>query len=247
MGYPVCSIFGLPFPVAATVRSLTHLISLTNYEIQEINGGGQRKVPTSVVEQRVTNFSIHLLIGMAVFLAPCLKYLPKAVLYGVFLFMGVSSLNGNELFERLGLWAIWDTSKYPQYPYLHKVSVKRVHIFTALQAVGLAVLYTLKSIKEAAVVFPFFIAFLAIVRLCFGRLFTSKELQALDGDEEEEGTEDAPKCSAGAAISDEGFVGEHDVEKCALDKIERKVSGDSIVRTISGNSSNKASQVVAVV
>merc|ERR1719174_2765404 len=40
--YPVCSVLGLPFPVAATVRSLTHLISLTNYEIQEIKGGGQR-------------------------------------------------------------------------------------------------------------------------------------------------------------------------------------------------------------
>jgi len=246
--YPVCSILGLPFPVAATVRSLTHLISLTNYEVQEIKGGGQRKVPTSVVEQRVTNFSIHILIGMAVFLAPCLKYLPKAVLYGVFLFMGVSSLNGNELFERLGLWAIWDTSKYPHYPYLQKVSVKRVHIFTGLQAVGLAVLYTLKSIKEVAVVFPFFIAFLAIVRLCFGRLFTSQELQALDGAEEEEGTEDAHKCSADAAkISDKGFVEDLDVEKCALDKIERKISGDSIIRTISGNSGNKSSQVVAVV
>merc|ERR1711988_1409626 len=179
MGYPVCSIFGLPFPVAATVRSLSHLISLTNYEIQEIKGGGQRKVPTDVVEQRVTNFSIHLLIGMAVFLAPCLKYLPKAVLYGVFLFMGVSSLNGNELFERLALWTIWDSRKYPQYPYLQKVSVKGVHMFTALQALGLAVLYALKSIKQVAVVFPFFIAFLAIVRPFFGKYFTKEELDAL--------------------------------------------------------------------
>jgi len=184
--YPVCAILGLPFPVAATVRSLTHLISLTNYEIQEIKGGGQRKVPTDVVEQRVTNLGIHVLIGLSLLLAPWLKYLPKAVLYGVFLFMGVSSLNGNELFERLALWTIWDTSKYPQYPYLQKVSIQRVHIFTALQALGLAILYALKSIKQVAVVFPFFIAFLACVRPCFGKYFTKNELDALDGDEEEE-------------------------------------------------------------
>jgi len=184
--YPVCAILGLPFPVAATVRSLTHLISLTSYEIQEIKGGGQRKVPTDVVEQRVTNLGIHVLIGLSLLLAPWLKYLPKAVLYGVFLFMGVSSLNGNELFERLALWTIWDTSKYPQYPYLQKVSIQRVHIFTALQALGLAILYALKSIKQVAVVFPFFIAFLACVRPCFGKYFTKNELDALDGDEEEE-------------------------------------------------------------
>merc|ERR1711988_2092748 len=179
MGYPVCSIFGLPFPVAATVRSLSHLISLTNYEIQEFKGGGQRKVPTDVVEQRVTNFGIHVFIGLSLALAPWLKYLPKAVLYGVFLYMGVSSLNGNELFERLVLWAIWHTRKYPQYPYLQKVSVKRVHIFTALQALGLALLYALKSIKQVAVVFPFFIGFLAIIRPCFAKYFTKEELDAL--------------------------------------------------------------------
>jgi hypothetical protein len=184
--YPVCTILGLPFPVAATVRSLTHLISLTNYDIQPIKGGGQRKVPTDVVEQRVTNLGIHTLILLSLVLAPWLKYLPKAVLYGVFLFMGVSSLNGNELFERLALWSIWDTSKYPQYPYLKKVSVKRVHLFTIIQALGLAVLYALKSIKEVAVVFPFFIAFLAIIRPFFGKFFTEEELHALDEDEEEE-------------------------------------------------------------
>merc|ERR1711920_265318 len=184
--YPVCSILGLPFPVAATVRSLTHLISLTNYDIQEIKGGGQRKVPTDVVEQRVTNLGIHVLIGLSLLLAPWLKYLPKAVLYGVFLYMGVSSLNGNELFERLALWAIWDTNKYPQYPYLQRVSINRVHMFTGLQAVGLAILYALKSVKEVAVVFPFFIAFLAIIRPYFRKVFTNEELKALDGDEDEE-------------------------------------------------------------
>jgi hypothetical protein len=190
--YPVCSILGLPFPVAATVRSLTHLISLTNYDIQEIKGGGQRKVPTGVAEQRFTNLGIHTLILLSLALAPMLKYLPQAVLLGVFLFMGVSSLNGNELYERLTLWSIWDTAKYPQYPYLQKVAFKRVHMFTFIQALGLGVLYALKSIKEVAVVFPFFIAFLAIIRPFFGKYFTEDELKSLDGDEDEDQEEQLP-------------------------------------------------------
>jgi hypothetical protein len=143
-------------------------------------------------------------------LAPWLKYLPKAVLYGVFLFMGVSSLNGNELFERLALWAIWDTSRYPQYPYLRKVSVKGVHIFTAVQALGLAVLYALKSIKQVAVVFPFFIAFLAIIRPYFGKFFTQEELDALDGDEDEEETCDAKHSNVNIITGTSGQCIGHD-------------------------------------
>merc|ERR1719261_1558899 len=183
--YPVCSVLGLPFPVAATVRSLTHLISLTNYEIVEVEGGGQRKVPVNVVEQRATNLGIHILIGLSLVFAPLLRYVPKAVLLGVFLFMGVSSLNGNQMWERLQLWFIWDTSKYPKYEYVQKVKAGRIHLFTFLQMACFGILYFLKSTKGVAVVFPFFIASLVLIRRAFTKIFTVEELQALDGHEEE--------------------------------------------------------------
>jgi hypothetical protein len=184
--YPICSIFGLPFPVAATVRSLTHLISLTNYRMVPIEGGAIRKIPEKVVEQRVTNFGIHLLIGLSLVLAFILKFVPKSVLLGVFLFMGVSSLNGNELFERMALWPIGDSTKYPKYEYVAKVAAARIHKFTVLQFICLVILYALKSIKEVAVVFPFFIAALVPIRKSFERFFTAEELEALDGHDEEE-------------------------------------------------------------
>lgn len=183
--YPVCTLLCLPFPVAATVRSLTHLISLTNYEVLEIEGGGTRKVPVKVVEQRVTNLGIHVLIGLSLVLASILKFVPKPVLLGVFLFMGVSSLNGNELFERMYLWAIWDTSKYPKYAYVKTVAASQIHKFTFLQLVCLVILYALKSIKQVAVVFPFFIASLVGIRFLFKKIFTEEELEALDGHADE--------------------------------------------------------------
>lgn len=184
--YPVCTILCLPFPVAATVRSLTHLISLTNYEMKPIEGGGMRKVPINVVESRVTNLGVHILIGASLGLAGLLKFVPKPVLLGVFLFMGVSSLNGNELFERLYLWAIWDSSKYPKYSYVKTVSSNKIHIFTFLQVLMLGILYALKSIKAVAVIFPFFIAALVPIRWSFAKIFTTEELLALDGQEDEE-------------------------------------------------------------
>lgn len=184
--YPICTLLCLPFPVAATVRSLTHLISLTNYDMVEIEGGGTRKVPVKVVEQRVTNLGIHVLIGLSLVLASILKYVPKPVLLGVFLFMGVSSLNGNELFERLHLWAIWDTSKFPKYSYVKTVAPAKIHKFTFLQLVCLCILYAFKSIKQVAVVFPFFIASLVFIRWSFARIFTEEELEALDGHADDE-------------------------------------------------------------
>ncbi len=82
---------GLIFPAGSTVPALTHVISLTTYQERELMGGGTQKVAAKVVEQRWTGFVIHLLIGLSLVLADVLAYVPKAVLYGVFLFMGISS------------------------------------------------------------------------------------------------------------------------------------------------------------
>merc|ERR1712007_317249 len=160
--------------------------------------GGVRKVPVNAVEQRVTNLGVHVLIGLSLVLANLLKFVPKPVLLGVFLFMGVSSLNGNELFERIALWFIWDGSKFPQYPYIKTLqqsehsSMKRVHVFTLLQLICLGILYALKSIKAVAVVFPFFIASLVFIRWGFAKIFTEEELEALDG---HGGEEDEVPCT----------------------------------------------------
>merc|ERR1712151_1416302 len=81
---------------------------------------------------------------------------------------------------------------YPQYPYVKTLQnpssnsgMSRIHIFTLLQLVCLGILYALKSIKEVAVVFPFFIASLVGVRAAFKKIFTEEELEALDGHGEE--------------------------------------------------------------
>ncbi|CAE7235191.1 SLC4A4 [Symbiodinium sp. CCMP2592] len=192
---PVCAVLGLPLSVASTVPSITHVISLTTYEVKQLPEG-ERKVPTKVVEQRATNFLIHVLIGSALFLAPVLKFLPRAVLQGVFFYMGIASLTGNNLFDRLKLWLIWDPAKYPQYHYVQKLPISRVHLYTVVQVICLGILYGLKAIKETSVVFPFFMASLAIIRKAMRFMFTEDELKQLDGlpgeDEEEDASMSKP-------------------------------------------------------
>ena len=130
-----------------------------------------------------------MLIGCALFLAPVLKFLPRAVLQGVFFYMGIASLTGNNLFDRLFLWLIWDPAKYPQYHYIRKLPISRVHLYTFVQLICLAILYGLKAIKETSVVFPFFMASLAIIRKGLRWMFTEEELRLLDSlpDEDDDG------------------------------------------------------------
>ena len=100
----VCSLLGLPWFVAATVRSINHVNSLKMES--ESNAPGEAPKFLGVREQRVTGTVIFLMIGLSVLLTPVLAYVPMPVLYGVFLYMGVSSLNGKAFLaiDRLIYW-----------------------------------------------------------------------------------------------------------------------------------------------
>jgi len=182
----VCSLFGLPWLVAATVRSLNHVRSLaTVEEVVSSNGEAHERV-IHVRENRLTPLAIHALIGFSLLLLPLLKLIPLAVLYGIFLYMGVVSMKGNQFFERLNLWAT-DPSLYPSAHYIRRVPMRVIHAFTALQLACLAVLWLVKTGPPAvAILFPLFIALLVPVRLAANHLFAPQHLAALDAEEDPE-------------------------------------------------------------
>ncbi|KAM5326298.1 sodium-driven chloride bicarbonate exchanger isoform 4-T4 [Glossophaga mutica] len=88
----VCSIMGLPWFVAATVLSITHVNSLKLES--ECSAPGEQPKFLGIREQRVTGLMIFILMGSSVFMTSILKFIPMPVLYGVFLYMGASSLKG---------------------------------------------------------------------------------------------------------------------------------------------------------
>ena len=180
----ICSLFGLPWLVAATVRSINHVRSLATSEEVVSPGGETRERIIHVRENRITGLGIHLLIGLSLFLLGYLKLIPMAVLYGLFLFMGVVSMSGNQFFERLSLW-LRDPSLYPSTHYIRRVPLRTIHKFTALQVVCLGVLWIVKT-SVLGIVFPLFIAILVPVRFIAGRFFAPEYLVALDAEEEPE-------------------------------------------------------------
>ena len=180
----VCSLFGLPWLVAATVRSLAHVRGLAETEEVVVPGGDTRDQVLRVQENRVTGLAIHVLIALSLLALPLLKVVPMAVLYGVFLYMGVVSLTGNQFFERLTLW-LTDPGLYPRTHYLRQAPTSVIHRFTLVQMVCLVVLcgVTLSPNSSLRLSFPLFIALLVPVRLLVGRVFDAEHLVSLDAEE----------------------------------------------------------------
>ena len=92
-------------------------------------------------------------------MAPMLSNIPMPVLFGLFLFMGVASLNGLQMFDRLCLFFM--PKKYqPDLTYLRRVPISRVHLFTTIQLLSLAGLWIVKDIKSISILFPIMVSFI---------------------------------------------------------------------------------------
>ncbi|XP_076006930.1 electrogenic sodium bicarbonate cotransporter 4 [Genypterus blacodes] len=172
----VCSFMGLPWYVAATVISIAHIDSLKMES--ESSAPGEQPQFLGVREQRVTGILVFVLTGVSIFLAPVLKFIPMPVLYGVFLYMGVASLSGIQFWDRIKLYMM-PSKHQPDFSYLRHVPLRRVHLFTLIQIICLAVLWTLKS-TFLAIVFPVMILGLMVVRKMLDMVFSQHDLAWLD-------------------------------------------------------------------
>ncbi|XP_067264199.1 solute carrier family 4 member 4a isoform X3 [Chanodichthys erythropterus] len=172
----VCSFMGLPWYVAATVISIAHIDSLKMET--ETSAPGEQPKFLGVREQRVTGVFVFLLTGLSVFMSPILKFIPMPVLYGVFLYMGVASLNGVQFMDRLKL-LLMPAKHQPDLIYLRHVPLRKVHLFTFVQILCLALLWILKS-TVAAIIFPVMILALVAVRKALDYVFSQHDLSFLD-------------------------------------------------------------------
>jgi hypothetical protein len=151
------SIVGLPWMVGATTRSIAHVRSLMLLD--------EKGQITGTIENRVSGASIHALIGACVLFSKprmLLSHVPLPVTSGVFLYQGLTSLQGLELWDRIrGLFQ--DSSLAPK-PRWSAATKKDTTVFTAVQMACIAaMMWVMKS--SFGVVFPLIIALLPFLRL----------------------------------------------------------------------------------
>uniref|UniRef100_A0A8D0EYN1 Anion exchange protein n=1 Tax=Strix occidentalis caurina TaxID=311401 RepID=A0A8D0EYN1_STROC len=188
----LAALFGMPWLSATTVRTITHANALT--VMSKATAPGDKSQIVEVKEQRISGLLVAVLIGVSILMEPILKHIPLAVLFGIFLYMGVTSLFGIQLFDRI-LLLLMPPKYHPKEPYVTRVKTWRMHLFTFTQIVVLVLLWVVKS-TPASLALPFvLILTVPLRRFLLPRIFRDVELKCLDADdaavtfEETEGTD----------------------------------------------------------
>ncbi|XP_037833681.1 sodium bicarbonate transporter-like protein 11 isoform X2 [Kryptolebias marmoratus] len=159
------SVLGLPWMHAAFPHSTLHVRQLAFVE-QRVEGGHLYETIVQVKETRLTSLAANIFIGVSVLLLPVpLQWIPKPVLYGLFLYIALTSIDGNQMCDRMALLLKEQTS-YPPTHYIRKVPQRKIHYFTFLQMMQLLVLCTfgMYPIPYMKMIFPLVMVLLIPIR-----------------------------------------------------------------------------------
>jgi uncharacterized integral membrane protein len=168
---------GLPWLVATTVPCIIHLNSLAERD-------SEGKI-ISVQETRLTMFFSHLMVGMSLLVLNALQVLPMPVLYGVFLFMGLSALPAMQFWNRMLLF-FQQSTLYPDTVFTRYMEKRQVHLYTGLQIFFFSLIFVVQNMSVISIIFPLMTLLCIPARLYFlPRFFTGWEMLLMDGDDED--------------------------------------------------------------
>ncbi|KAK3799451.1 hypothetical protein RRG08_009992 [Elysia crispata] len=177
------SIFAFPWVHAALPHSPLHVRALADVE-ERVEQGHVQQIVVHVRETRVSGIVSHVMIGLSMFLLPRpLTYIPRPVLDGLFLYVAITALYGNQLFDRVML-LFTEQAAYPPNHYIRRVPQRKIHAFTGLQLLQLLVLcvFGFSPYPYMKMVFPVLLMFLMPIRhRLVPRVIESRYLQTLDG------------------------------------------------------------------
>uniref|UniRef100_A0A8D2B868 Solute carrier family 4 member 11 n=1 Tax=Sciurus vulgaris TaxID=55149 RepID=A0A8D2B868_SCIVU len=178
------SLFGLPWIHAAYPHSPLHVRALALVE-ERVENGHIYETIVNVKETRLTSLGASVLVGLSLLLLPFpLQWIPKPVLYGLFLYIALTSLDGNQLFSRVALLLKEQTS-YPPTHYIRRVPQRKIHYFTGLQVLQLLLLcaFGMSSLPYMKMIFPLImIAMIPIRYNLLPRIIEAKYLDAMDAE-----------------------------------------------------------------
>jgi hypothetical protein len=180
-------LFGCPVIVGALPHSPQFADALAQTEIVRENGFQTKKI-IKVFENRLSPTIVMGIIIAALSVVGSLAALPFCIICdAMFLFMGVTGLPGNQLFERIKL-AFSEPALYPPLPFTRaEVPLFQMHMFTAIQFLGAAVLFIVEE-SPIALAFPIFLVLIALSAKCMPKitcgLIKQKTVAKIDHQEE---------------------------------------------------------------
>nr|XP_030703377.1 sodium bicarbonate transporter-like protein 11 isoform X5 [Globicephala melas]XP_030703378.1 sodium bicarbonate transporter-like protein 11 isoform X5 [Globicephala melas]XP_030703379.1 sodium bicarbonate transporter-like protein 11 isoform X5 [Globicephala melas]XP_030703382.1 sodium bicarbonate transporter-like protein 11 isoform X5 [Globicephala melas] len=175
------SLFGLPWIHAAYPHSPLHVRALALVE-ERVENGHIYETIVSVKETRLTSLGASILVGFSLLLLPFpLQWIPKPVLYGLFLYIALTSIDGSQLFARMVL-LLKDQTSYPPTHYIRRVPQRKIHYFTGLQVLQLLLLcaFGMSTLPYMKMIFP--LIMIAMIPIRYGRVASRQEGLGWAGD-----------------------------------------------------------------
>ncbi|RLW09228.1 hypothetical protein DV515_00003067 [Chloebia gouldiae] len=178
------SVLGLPWIHAAFPHSPMHVRALAYVE-ERVESGHIYETIVSVKETRLTTLSANFLVGLSLLLLPFpLQWIPKPVLFGLFLYIALTSIDGNQLFERVAL-LLKEQTAYPPTHYIRRVPQRKIHYFTGLQVLQLVMLcgFGMSPLPYMKMIFPLIMIGMIPIRYnLLPRIIEAKYLDAMDAE-----------------------------------------------------------------
>ena len=180
----ILSLFALPWVHGSLPHSPLHVRALADIE-EHVENGHLTETIVYVRETRLTTFFSNVMIGLSLFMFPYpLNLIPIPVLYGLFLFLAVTSLGEFQMWERFVL-IFTEQNLYPPIHYVRRVPQKIIHCFTLIQLIQLFGLCMVSFGGSAylKMFFPFCIIMLLPIReKILPKMISDRYLEALDGE-----------------------------------------------------------------
>jgi len=183
-----CALCGVPPANCVIPQSPQHTKNCSKIpEKRKSMKAGEKPAKPHVYEQRWTNIMQSLLCGVCIFITDdVLRRIPRSVLWGFFIYMGLEALQGSQFWERI-IYLFSDRKLRPEllateeYGYLKGVPLRVVNSFTMVQLFGLGVCYGFVWAGEVGIGFPILIMLMVPARISlFPKMFAKEHLRKLD-------------------------------------------------------------------
>ena len=175
-----CGILGLPPGSGVIPEAPLHTRALCTRKYEFLNGQ-QHEVYFDCEEQRWSALFQAALMFVALACMRVISWIPTGCLFGIFLYLGVGTMHGNEIWERITLLVV-PSELRPRIPVVERVSKwSTVVLYTSIQVFLAAVTFAIAQFVSWGYVFPAFIAgFVPFRSFIVNRLFDENDLKYLD-------------------------------------------------------------------
>jgi len=184
-----CAMLGIPPGNGLIPQAPLHCRALCTRKFETDEHGVRREIVVHCEEQRFSGLGQALLMFVALSAFRVISWIPRGVLFGLFFYLGVGALHGNEIWERI-LLCFMLPKKRPGIPVVAKVSSwGTTQLYTIIQAACALLIFAIGQFTDFGYIYPALLVLLVPFRsYVLSQVFKDEDLVHLDpfGESEEE-------------------------------------------------------------